>query len=67
MNGFFVTFKKMPLAYLLAADQASALEGGQVGGHRGLRQAQALVELPGADTVFGAVKLVRKFGFRVFE
>ena len=36
-------------------------------GHRGLRQAAALINLTGADTVLVAVGLVGKFDVRVFE
>jgi hypothetical protein len=41
----------VPLADFLAADQAGALQGRQVGGHGRLRQAAALIDLPGADAV----------------
>jgi hypothetical protein len=38
-----------------------------VGRDRGLRQAAALVDLAGADTVFGAVVLVRELHVGVFQ
>ncbi|MNI81378.1 hypothetical protein D3C73_1379850 [compost metagenome] len=57
----------MPLADFAAADQAGALQGRQVCGHRGLRQAATLIDLPGANAVLVAVGLVGKFDGRVFE
>ena len=57
----------MPLADFAAADQAGALQGRQVRGHRGLRQAATLIDLPGANAVLVAVGLVWKFDVRVFE
>jgi hypothetical protein len=57
----------MPLADFAAADQAGALQGRQVRGHRGLRQAATLIDLPGANAVLVAVGLVREFDGRVFE
>jgi hypothetical protein len=57
----------MPLADFAAADQAGALQGRQVRGHRGLRQAATLIDLSGANAVLVAVGLVREFDVRVFE
>ena len=57
----------MPLTDFAAADQAGTLQGRQVCGHRGLRQAATLIDLPGANAVLIAVGLVRKFDVRVFE
>jgi hypothetical protein len=57
----------VPLADFAAADQAGALQGRQVGGHRGLRQTATLIDLPGADAVLVVVDLVGEFDGRVFE
>ena len=57
----------MPLADFAAADQAGALQGRQVCGHRGLRQAATLIDLPGANAVLVTVGLVGKFDGRVLE
>jgi hypothetical protein len=51
LDGGLVAFEEMPLADLLAADQAGALQGRQVGGDGRLRQAAALIDLPGTDAV----------------
>jgi hypothetical protein len=67
LDGFLVAFEKVPLADFLAADQAGALQGRQVGGDGRLRQAAALVDLPGADAVLVAVGLVRKLTFGSFS
>ncbi len=66
-DGVLVAFEEVPLADLLAADKAGALQGGQVGGDGRLRQAAALVDLPGTDAVFGAVLLVRELRGRVLQ
>jgi len=55
LDGFLVAFEKMPLADFPATDQACALQGGEVGGHGRLRQAAALVDLPGTDAVLIAM------------
>ena len=67
LDGFLITFEKVPLANLLASDQTGALQGGEMGRDSGLRQAETLVELPGADAVFGAVMLVGELHLRVFK
>ena len=67
LDGFLVAFEEVPLADLLAADQPRALQRRQVGRDRRLRQAAALVDLPGTHTVFGAVMLVGEAGVRVFQ
>lgn len=67
LDGFLIAFEKVPLANLLAADQTSALQGGQMGGDSGLRQAETLVELSGADAVFSAVMLVGELHLRIFK
>jgi len=67
LYGFLIAFKKVPLAYFLAADQASALQSGEVGGNSGLRQPEALVELACAHTVLSAVMLVRELDLRIFK
>jgi len=67
LDGGFVAFEEVPLADLLAADQPGALQGGQVSGDGRLRQAAALVDLPGTHTVFGAVVLVGELRRRVFQ
>lgn len=49
---FFVASEEMPLANLLAADQASALQGRQMGRDSGLGQSCTLIDLSGAHAVF---------------
>jgi hypothetical protein len=67
LNGVFVTFEKMPLADLFAADQAGALQGCQVGGHGRLRQPAALVDLAGTYAVFKVVVLILEIALGVFQ
>ena len=67
MNSVLVTFEKVPLSHLLAADQTRALQRGQVGRNGGLRQTETLVELSSAHTVFGAVMLFGKLDLRIFK
>ncbi len=67
LNGFLVAFEEVPLTDFLAADQASTLQGRQMRGHGGLRQAAALVDLSGADTVCVPVLLVGELVLRVFQ
>jgi hypothetical protein len=52
LDDVFVTLEEVPLTDLLAADQTSALQGRQVGGHCRLRQAGALVDFAGTDADF---------------
>ncbi|KMM86046.1 hypothetical protein TU78_05330 [Pseudomonas taetrolens] len=67
LDGFLITFEKVPLTDLLAADQAGALQGRQVGRDGRLRQAAALIDLSGTDAVFGGVMLIGELNLRVFQ
>lgn len=67
LDHVFIAAEKVPLPGFLAADQACALQGGQVCRHGGLRQAAALVDLAGADAVLVVVHLLGELHFRVFQ
>src|SRR5690606_15803361 len=53
-----VAFEKVPLADLAAGDQAGALQGGEVGRHRGLGEPGKAVDLAGAYASFQRVVLL---------
>src|SRR3990167_582726 len=67
LDGFFIAFEEVPLADLLAADQAGALQGRQVRGDCRLRQPGALVDLAGTYADFQRVILVGEVRLRIFQ
>lgn len=67
LDDVFIAAEKVPLPGFLATDQACPLQGCQVRRHGGLRQAAALVDLPGADAVLVVVDLFGELHFRVFQ
>lgn len=62
-----MAFEEMPLADFLAGDQARALQGGKVGGHRRLRKPGPLIDLAGANAMLQRVFLPWKARVRVLE
>ena len=67
LDHVLVAFEKVPLAGFLAGNQAGPLQGRQVCGDGRLRQAAALVDLPGANAVLVVVGLVGELDLGVLE
>src|SRR5690606_21708365 len=67
LDGGLVAFEEVPLADLVAADQARALQGRQVGRYGGLRGPAALVDHAGAHPALQGVLLVGKVPLGLLE